>query len=324
MDAYHARYPFLDAARDAVADADVDLSVLVQSDHAAVDRGKARVTRALTAGTVDTRVSPRTELLSYPIARVLVSLLDTPGAIEKYAAVEAESAHARVVEELKNNHTDQTVSLETLVAELGLDEAVQRTAPPNRPTAYRVAVDRYLRLAPDGTEWALVRRELVDGNVSVSRTELLELLRTAIEARVLDGLPFDVPPEIAEPLSPVVSEIQRQLVGVEYPTEIDRFEPEALPDCITTLLDRARTEPLDPPERFTLISFLSAVGVESERITEICGDDDRVAYATERLAGETTAYPPPSFETMRAYGICNDQHKHDHPLKAYAANLSQT
>lgn len=331
MDAYHARYPFLDAARDAVADADVDLGSLVRTDNAAVERGKERVTRALTEGTVESerRVSTRTELLSYPIARVLVSLLDTPGAIEKYAAIEATTAHTRVVEELttgqngRNTRTDRPFSLETVLAELGLDADVQRSDRSKRHTAaYRVSVGRYLRLAPDGEEWTLVRRELADGSVSVSQSELLELLRKAIEKRVLDGLPFEVPTEIADPLRPAVREIHNQLVGVEYPETVDRFEPEAFPDCIAGLFESARNRDLDRLERFVLVSFLSGIGLSSETIAAVCGiDDDRFAHATERLADG--AYPPPSFETLRAYGICDGNHPdHDHPLGAYAARLS--
>lgn len=332
MDAYHARYPFLDAARDAVSDADVDLGALVRSDDAAVERGKERVTRALTEGTVESerRVSTRTELLSYPIARVLVSLLDTPGAIEKYAAIEATTAHTRVVEELtsgqngRDTRADRPFSLETVLAELGLDADVQRSdrSKRNETAAYRVSVGRYLRLAPDDEEWTLVRRELADGSVSVSQSELLELLRKAIEKRVLDGLPFEVPTEIADPLRPAVREIRSRLVGVEYPQNIDRFEPEAFPDCIAALLESAKNGEIDRLQRFTLVSFLSGIGLSSEAIAAVCGiDDDRFAHATERLADG--AYPPPSFETLRAYGICDGNHPdHDHPLGAYAARLS--
>lgn len=333
MDAYHARYPFLDAARDAVANADVDLGSLVRTDDAVVERGRERVIRALTDGTTESehRVSPRTELLSYPIGRMLVSLVDAPGAVEKYAAVEATTARTRVSEEItaggnRNRGTDRSFSLDTILAELGLDEDIWSVNHPEHRelSAYRVSVGRYLQFAPDEEEWRLVRRELADGSVSVSQSELLELLRKAIEARVVDGLPFEVPPEIAEPLRPAVREIQNQLVGVEYPDSINRFDPDAFPDCIATLLQRAGDEELDQLERFTLITFLSGVGQTPETIPEICGiDNEQFAYTTQRLAGQAMPFPPPSFETMRAHGICDGDHPdHDHPLEAYAADLS--
>lgn len=340
MDAYHARYPFLDEARESVEAADVDLGTLVTTDHTAVERGRERVKRALTEGTVgtDRHISPRTELLSYPIARVLVSLLDTPGAIEKYAAAEAETAHARFVEEFdgeselqreRQRQTDSphghALSLEALLQELDLTADVRETN-----DSYRIAVGPYLQFAPAGDDWTLVSRELADGYVSVSRSEVLELLREAIETRVVAGLPFDVPTEISEPLRPMVRDIQSELASIEYPRTIDRVEPELFPDCISALIERSRADDdLEPPERFTLISFLAAIGMNADDIRDFCAKhDERFTYATERLSGEDSPYPPPSFETMKSYGICEEgqnhdhDHEHTHPLEAYAARLS--
>lgn len=326
MDAYHARYPFLDEARATVEAADVDLVTLVTSDHAAIERGRARVESALTEGTVgtDQRVSPRTELLSYPIARVLVSLLDTPGAIEKYAAAEAESAHTRLAEAFEEDVDGQTrehAALDPLLQEFGLDSDVEET-----DDSYRIAVGPYLRFAPDGEDWTLVARELADGYVPVSRSDVIELLCEAIEQRVVAGLPFEVPEEISEPLFPVVREIQSVLASVEYPQNIDRIEPEQFPDCITALIEQSRDgNDLESTEQFTLISFLAAVGMDADDIQDLCSKhDDQFTYTTERLTGNGSPYPPPSFETMKTYGICEQDHDHDHahPLEEYASQLS--
>ena len=100
MDRRHARYPFLEAAREAVEAAGVDLAALAVDGGPAVERGRERVQRALLEGTIETEAprasSDRTELLSYPVARVLVSLLEMPGAVEKYAAAEAATAREQI------------------------------------------------------------------------------------------------------------------------------------------------------------------------------------------------------------------------------------
>src|SRR6056297_2247946 len=105
-----ARYPFLAAARDAVTETGVDLGTLVANDEPAVDRGRERVERALLAGRVDTETPEEwrleDELLSYPIARILVSLLDSPAAVEKYAAAEAKTAIERLHEDLDSATDD--------------------------------------------------------------------------------------------------------------------------------------------------------------------------------------------------------------------------
>jgi DNA primase large subunit len=330
MDAYHARYPFLDAARETVEVADVDLADLVATDHAAVERGHERVERALVEGSIETErhVSPRIELLSYPLARVLVSLLDTPGAVEKYAAAEAETAHTRFVEEIEGqtrsqNHDDHPdLTIETLLQEFSLDADMQTTQ--TTDDSYRIAVETYLQCAPEDDNWALVTRELSDGYVSVNRSEVLELLREMVEERVVTGLPFEVPPEITEPLLPVIRDLKSVLASVEYPQDIDRVKPALFPDCITSLIEQSRAnDDLEPPEQFTLVSFLAAIGMDASDIRDFCGKHgDSFVYTTERLADEGNPYPPPSFETMQTYGICDEEHDDTHPLEEYATRLS--
>lgn len=344
----HARFPFLDGARESVAAEGTDLLALVESGGAPLERGHERVERALVEGTVETqreRVRGRTELFSYPIARVLVSLLDEPGAVEKYAAAEAETAYARLREEFERGgrRAKEEFSLERILDELDLEAT---PVPPDgtstrsiyRPARYRVAVSSYLRFAPDGADWSLPTRELSDGDVIVTRPELLELLREAVHNRISDGLPFPVPPEIAEPLEPSIRSLQRELAGGEYPRldrrEDTRIRPELFPDCITQLLDRAAAGgELDATERLTLITFLGSIGMSAAEIQTICDrqDDERFVGATERLAGSDGVhppYPPPSFEMMRENAICDGTHGHgtsqgsySHPLEAYADRL---
>lgn len=329
MDAHHARYPFLDTAREAVEAADVDFTALVTTNSAVVERGHERVERALVEGSIETdrHVTPRIELLSYPIARVLVSLLDTPGAIEKYAAAEAETAYTRFVEDCEGQtriHRNRSpLTLESLLQEFDLDVDVRI---PETDDRYRIAVETYLQSAPEGDDWTLATRELSDGYVAVNRSEVLAVLRETVETRVMTGLPLKVPSEIAKPLRSTVQELKSVLASVEYPQEINRVEPELFPDCISRLVEQARADgAFDPPEQFTLVSFLASIGMDASDIRDFCGKhDDHFAYATERLAGEDGGYtyPPPSFKTMQRYDICEEKHDDTHPLGEYAARLS--
>lgn len=356
----HARFPFLDGARESVAAEGTDLLALVESGGPPLERGHERVERALVEGTVETqrqRVRGRTELFSYPIARVLVSLLDEPGAVEKYAAAEAETAYERLLEEFERgvHRAEEGFSIERILDELALEAIPMEPDPTstqrgsmNRSDRYRVAVNSYLRFAPDGTDWSLPTRELSDGEVTVNRLELLELLREAVHNRISDGLPFPVPPEIAEPLEPTIRSLQQELAGGEYPRldrrEDTRIRPDLFPDCITQLLDHTAaggeadsggtaSKELDATERLTLITFLGSIGMSATEIQTICDrqDDDRFVGTTERLVGDDGVhppYPPPSFEMMQENGICDGEHEHglsrvsySHPLEAYADQL---
>ena len=207
MERLHARYPFLGASREAVEAADIDLAALVAAGGPAVERGRERVRRALLEGTTDSEepraYSDRAELLSYPVARVLVSLLDVPGAVEKYAAAEAATARERFVEDFEadielRSAGDDRLDLRRLLADFGLAGGVEAAG----EGRFDVSVTTYLRLAAslDGDEWRLAARPLADGSVPAVRPELYTMLREAVRRRVAEGLPLSVPEAVADPL----------------------------------------------------------------------------------------------------------------------------
>ena len=135
MQPLHARYPFFDDAREAVGELGVDVPTLAAEGDPAVERGRERVERALTEGTTapaePTRWSDRDELLSYPVARLLVSLLDSQKAVAKYAAAEAATAAGRFAEDIEGGDdglrstTDASVSLPRVLREFDLDGTVR-------------------------------------------------------------------------------------------------------------------------------------------------------------------------------------------------------
>ena len=390
MQPVHARYPYFQAAREAVATADISLPTLVTADAPAVERGRERVERALLEGTVASeREGDRTvqaELLSYPIARILVSLLNSSAAVEKYATAEAATAIERLREDVETETGLQSVdrervTLEEALREFDLENAVRersdspRTPPTDDGTAgldtdsdigsragsggtprvaagpaggvessrsstaprYRVTVDAYLTLssADWGPEWRLVSRELTDGEVPVSREELFDLLEAAIHERIHEGLPFDLPADegIAAKLETQIEGVRRLLSERPVIGKIDRVVPELFPPCMENLVEKAeRGAKLDPPEGFALVAFLTGIGMDADEIIGFCAETslnaDGIRYQTEYLRAKTgTQYPPPTGETLSAYGICHNERDHwkeaGDPLAYYEQQLEQ-
>jgi len=345
MNPLHARYPFFEAAREAVQGADVSLAELIAEDAPAVERGVERVERALVEGTVAAadpyRWEPRDELLSYPIARILVSLLDDQAAVEKYAAAEAETAAARFEEDVAADDDLQStrqprVSLDRLLREFDLEDPI-RAEPASRgrdPTWFRVDVGTYLALSEaDWSErWRLVNRELLDGEVRVEREELYRLLREAVRRRVVDGLPFTVRSSpggeaLAAELEPEVADLRELLAEHEPTTGVDVVAPAQFPPCVAALLDRARDgETLPDHSAFALTAFLVDVGVDPEEIAALVGDGaDPEALATRARYlqdGDRTQYPMPTCATMQALGDCVNRDERcetiTHPMRYYA------
>jgi DNA primase large subunit len=348
MEALHARYPFFESAREAVDAAAVDLGELVaREDAPAVERAVERVTAALTEGDVGApRRRTRTELLSYPVARVLVSLVDEPVVTRTYAQAEAATAVERVRADVTEDAdlsygSAGEVTLSGLLAEFDLDDAVRpdpnADAPGDDAEAYLVDVTAYLRLsaALDGDTWRLNRRELADGTVPVDRDELLALLRQAIEDRVRDGLPLNVPDAIAGALANALAAVDEVLADITVVVDIDRVVPELFPPCVGALLERARDgENLPSHSWFSLCSFCAAIGMDADDLLElldVAEEQDpvlaqRARYGMSRVAGERgVEYPLPSCETMDAYGdcvnkddLCDDV---QHPLSYYETRV---
>lgn len=357
MDALHARYPFFDAARGAARELEASIPQLAADEAPAVERALERVERALVEGTTAPREpgrwTARDELLSYPVARILVSLLDDPKAIDKYAGAEAETAAERFAadedsdaDELKST-TSASVSLDDVLREFELDHAIRPEAgseTPRGPTQFRVAVGRYLALsdADWGDGWRLVNRELADGEVRTKRDELYGedgegLLVEAVRRRVAVGLPFELDEESDEMLRDALGDELadlRDLLGERTTVgRIDAVLPESFPPCIDELLDKSRDEELSPVESFSLLSFLAAIGLTADEAIVFCQETtlpaEQVRYQVDRVGDERGAqYPTPSCKTLAKYGICTNQEDHrnqaDHPLEWYRLKVADT
>jgi DNA primase large subunit len=311
MERRHARYPFFEAAREAVQAADADLVDLATAGDAAVERAVERVEASLAGGTVGgPHRSTRTELLSYPVARVLVSLVDRPALVRRYADAEARTAHERFEAELTaagsyRSTGDDGLTVRALLAEFGLASDVHGAGEGFAlDDELRMHVGAYLSLTADleGDRWRLATRRLADGLVPVSGRDLLTLLREAVRDRVAAGLPFpEVPGEIAETLAPQVERLREQLGDHRPPGSLDVTAPDLFPPCMRSLAERALAgERLDPHARYALVAFLTSAGLTPEEVGEQLPD---AGYQAERLGSEAGGgYAPPTCATMQSYG----------------------
>ena len=358
MDPRYARYPFFEGAREAVREADLSPAALVRADAPAVERGRERVERALMSGTVASETPRRwdtdTEVLSYPIARILVSLLDTPAAVRKYAVAEAATARERfdadfAADDALDAAGRARASLDEVLREFDLADAVRpdpeatpgpgrrgRSGSGRRPTHYWVGLGPYLTLADAewGRRWRLVNREVAAGEVRVRDDDLSRLLEAAVERRVASGLPFEVRGSeggdaIAEALSSAVADLREFLNDHDAAgrPSVEAVVPALFPPCMRTLVRRARNDAdLPATAEFALTSFLVALGMDADDVTTLLDAEGeaadrigtRVAYLAER---DGTQYPPPSCATMQARGDCVDPDERcdtiSHPLSYY-------
>ncbi len=335
MESRHARYPFFHAAREAVEAADVDFPTVVARNDAVVERGLERVERALDTRTVgEPHRRPRVELLSYPVARVLVSLVDEHVLTRKYARAEAHTAHERLRADLAEDDALRSTSrdpltVEALLREFDLDD-IRGTA-----EGYRADVGTYLSLAADlrEDEWRLVNRDLQEGAVPLTGDELLVLVRQAVRRRVGAALPLAVPAAIADALEDETDHLRDLLADLDLTRDIDTVVPDLFPPCMRALLDDVRKgEHLEHHSRFAIASFLTTIGMSTDEIVELFqvnpGFGEEVTrYQVDHIRGDTspTEYSPPSCATMQSYGDCVNMDDRcetiSHPLGYYEGAL---
>jgi DNA primase large subunit len=315
MEPLYARYPFLAEARAAVEEAGVDLAALVAEGGPAVDRATERVEYALEEGVVrGPHRRPRVELLSYPVARVLVSLVDEHVLTRKYARAEARTAYERFTADVATetelrSTADTSLTRADLLAEFDLTASVRAVG-----GRYRVSVGTYLDLAADqrDDEWRLVNRELRDGEVPLTEGELDVLLEAAVRERVGEGLPLSVPESIAEELGEPVEHLTALLSDLDFTRDIDTVVPELFPPCMRALLDRVQKgEHLEHHSRFAIASFLTSIGMATDDIVDLFQvnpgfGEEATRYQVNHIRGQTspTEYSPPSCATMQSYGDC--------------------
>ena len=340
MQRLHARYPFLAAARESVATEAVDLATVVEQDRAVVDRARHRVITALEDGTVgEPAREPRVELLSYPVARVLVSLVGERVLVRKYARGEAATAYDRFTADMADTTEFKSVEstgleLADLLTEFDLQDEIRETPDGD---GYRIDVGTYLPLAEDmwEDEWRLVNRPLDGGEVPIDEDELLTLLREAIRGRIEDGLPFDVPETIASTLEDDATEIRAVLADLDLTQDIDTVVPDLFPPCMKALLDQVQKgEHLPHHSRFAITAFLTSIGMTTDEIVDLYRvnssfGEEMTRYQTDHIRGDSspTEYSPPSCATMQSYGDCVNKddlcERIPHPMAYYENRIDE-
>lgn len=319
-------YPFTEEACEHVRQAGYSLESLLDKNSFRPVRSRAaeRVFGAIGGEISDRQASKdaevMAELLSYPLARVIVSCLGDQILVRRYALAEAKLAYRRM-----KNDSD---SLMPLAEDLGVH--------PSGSDPLKIHFAEYIRAAHRmrDPKWKLVNRDLRDGYLTVTREELMRLMEEMVRDRVLKGLPLDVDTAICERLGEYIKPIRSELEALKTKQKVDlgRVEEGAFPPCIKKMLsDIAKGTNLAHSARFALVSFLLQINMPVGDVIALFNtspdfDDERTRYQVEHIAGASgTKYKPPSCATMTTYGNCPGEddlcRRIRHPLSYYERRI---
>ncbi len=326
MDVVHfANFPFVSGAINYVDALGFKLDELFYErafEHVR-ERGAERVLSAIGEGIVKRefpdRIGAEKELLSYPVARILVSCINDSYLTRRYALAEAKSS-SELIKKLP----------EAVFKELASDFNIEAQTDGRRYVMHFADYIRYASAIHEH-EWKLVNRKMNRGRVQLTKEEFSRILEEAVRKRIESGLPLEVPPQICEALAGYLKEIRDSLSARKSEFSIEEFKeimPDCFPPCMVHALSNAQAGVNLPHSmRFALTSFLLNIGMNTDGIIEMFKvspdfDEERTRYQVMHIHGATgTVYTSPSCATMITYGNCFGKEplcdRISHPLSYY-------
>jgi DNA primase large subunit len=333
-----AKYPFLKETARYLSPLDLQIEDLISPGmHQILDRAVERVTSSIT----DLTIRPLTdeqgkryiikdlqiEIISFPVAIMLVCATDNSLIKKRYALAEAKQA----TNELKFESKETILKV---ALDFGWKIALM---PPDSESAFEYVVYfcDFLQNASHLHEpkWKLVNSIISEGNVYLNKHDVVRLLQEEIKRRIekrlknaaLDRYPDEIS-EIAEKLKVYAAEHIGQ-TETEFPKVVVQ---EAFPPCINYLYDAAsKNHHLPHMGRFALTSFLVNIGMSPESVTELFKSfsdyNERLTrYQVEHIAGERgsgTKYTCPQCSILQTHNVCKNRDdlckRIYHPLKYY-------
>ncbi len=307
-----AKYPFLKESAKYLKETGVTLDQLISArayERARV-LGRDRVLEALEEGKIDdhplaSKVDATVELLSYPIARMIVSAVADPAFVRRYAIAEAKKADERL-------RTEDVEFIISVAEEFGLEVSQD-------DGGLSVNFADFLRFSSTMRDksWKLVNQRIVRGRVLVTKTRLVRLVQQMLTERIVSELPLEVNDVILDSFARDIGEIRRILEkrkAEHKAKETGRLSIVRFPPCMKKLLAMMQAgENVPHSGRFALVAFLHALGMDSSDILEAFStapdfDPSKSEYQIKHITGESsgTEYSTPECSTMKSYGICFD------------------
>ncbi|MEM3586642.1 MAG: DNA primase large subunit PriL [Candidatus Jordarchaeaceae archaeon] len=323
-----AKYPFTREAQEYIKSLNIDVEDLVSPEYSSVlERSSERVIEALENGYVSYRDNAYVELLSFPIARLIVESVGDEYLRRRYAVAESK----RVDTLLENEENDKLLLIAKETFGWDIKKESQRVG--GRFYEYKLNVANYLTYAPyfQDKYWKLVNRVLDRGYVYLRKVDVARLISEAVKWRLIERKekPPNLPPQFDEMIDTIRAKLENQKKSRGLDEGFSEVSQECFPPCISRILSELRAGGnISHQARFALTSFLIRVGLSVDEVIQMFSNapdfnESLTRYQVEHIAGIKgggTKYTPPSCNTLRTYGLCekNEFCKNvTHPLTCY-------
>lgn len=308
-----AKYPVVPEAVEFVRARGLTIDELADRSYTAIlDRAEERLRQAIETGSVSSEWrDDGVEILSFPVAVYLTTILQDDWVRRRFALAESRRASRFLISE----DAERIVE----IASRTFDWKIQ---PPHKEesrttSGLRIGFKNYVRNAVRIREpkWKLINRQLIDGFVQVSKEEASRLLEEEIQSRILSRIGERVEePSFLEERIERLRKLVMQRKGTGAFLELPRTVMfAAMPPCIRYLYDSVQSGRHIPHVgRFALTCFLVNVGASEEDVLKLFKtaadfDERKTRYQVEHIAGSKgrkTRYTPPKCTTLKTHGLC--------------------
>ncbi|MCW4052821.1 MAG: hypothetical protein NWE78_06410 [Candidatus Bathyarchaeota archaeon] len=313
-----ANLPFLPQTKQHIAKLGLDVADLASLDNV-VERARERVAATyevqVNMGATKRRLhAADVEIVSFPVAVLLTSGVKDNTLTERFALSEAQKANVYL-----SKMKDETI----FEIAKHFKWNIHRSDQPPYPFSIHFA--HYLRNATRGrlvhtSEWKLVNRQIIKGQVYVTRKEVQRLLQEEVGRYVEDitaEQSKDGMTKKPETIQALIDEIRAKFSQAK--SRFSEFDPmvkaeeSEYPPCIKNLLSRtAKGQHLSHTERFTLVTYLIHQRISIDEIIGLFStvsdfQEKKTRYQVEHLAGQRgsrTPYTTYNCSTLKTHGVC--------------------
>ncbi len=329
-----AKYPFLKETTAHMKKLNLKIEELANPEMEQIlNRAEERVKNAILSVSVGKKRENYVEIPSFPVAIILAIATKNSFIKKRYALAEAKQAFSGMQSETRER-------IRAIALDFGWNLAPNRSS--EIPFEFALNFTDYLRNTAHlrDTEWKLVNRILVNGQVYLNQHDVARLLQEEVRSRIesrLEATELPTFPEKITAMAERLLELAKERIGQEemegFPKTVTQS---AFPPCIIALQEAvAKGHHLSHVGRFTLTSFLVSIGMPPEKVAELFKSfsdyNERLTrYQIEHIAGERgsrTRYTPPQCATLQTHGVCVNQDALcrwvRHPLAYYRLKLKR-
>ncbi|MEM2901533.1 MAG: DNA primase large subunit PriL [Candidatus Bathyarchaeia archaeon] len=327
-----AKYPFLPEAADHVRELGVKIDELDSPLYEKVlERAEERILEALAPQSIDEKyVDDRVELLSFPVALMMLSWMRNDLLNRRFAVKEAKRAYERLRLEPTEKLKQYSLAFEWDAQTSNLKEEELLLSFPD-----------YLKASSKIKEshWKLVNRPVIRGYVYLGKVDFARLMQEEIAStihRKIAALSPVLTKSLEERVKELSKRVEETLKPLSETPAPGRLTLSMIPPCVKSLYDAVTAgRNISHIERFTLTTFLVKMGLKLEDLLGLFKplpdfDEEKARYQIEHIMGvrgSRRKYAPPACKTLKTHGLCRNPDetclKITHPLGYYRRKVGK-